>query len=115
MNVLIRPESVNDPVLMPMLKHAAAGMIQTLQQNGIQLADNSVKIWIKEFGENKYFPKIEFDNNNQELQYDLTHDGEIREAHFKTFVHGKGGTKRHDIERTQADPLLVRIDSLLRH
>ena len=115
MKIGIRPESANNPTLMIMLKRKTALMLDVLHANGIDLPDKAVKIWIKEFGADKYFPKIEFDHNNQELQYDLTHEGEIREAHFKSFVKTDNKTQRRDLDRKDADALLVRIDTLLRY
>ena len=115
MQVAIRPESANHPQLMNMLKYQTNIMLRKLHDNGINLPDKAVKIWIKEFGNEKYFPKIEFDHNNQELQYDLTHEGEIREAHFKSFVRNGNKTQRRDLDRNDADALLVRIDTLLRY
>ncbi len=115
MQVAIRPESANNPTLMNMLKYQTNIMLRKLHNNGINLPDKAVKIWIKEFGNDKYFPKIEFDHNNQELQYDLTHEGEIREAHFKSFVRNGNKTQRRDLDRNDADALLVRIDTLLRY
>lgn len=114
MNVLIRPESANRPDLMQMLKFTTTQMILKLNSHGVTLPDNSVKIWIKEFSETKLFPKVEFDYEGQELQYDLTHDGAIREAHFKSFVKRNGSTVRHDIDKMAANPMLIRIDNIIR-
>lgn len=114
MNVQIRRESANKPDLLEMLKFTTRNMLNLLHANGIVLTDNSVKIWIKEFNGNRYFPKIEFDNLGQELQYDITHDGMIREVHFKSFVHQNGKTKRHDISKENANQLLQDIDNILR-
>lgn len=114
MNVQIRPESADKPELLEMLKYSVTNMIKTLYANGIILQDNSVKIWIKEFNGHRYFPKIEFDANGQELQYDMTNDGMIREVHFKSFIHQQGKTKRHDINKQNAHSLLQEIDDILR-
>ncbi|MBO5435083.1 hypothetical protein J6A31_04605 [bacterium] len=114
MNVLIRPESDDNQELMAMLKRASSNMILRLKNHNIILADNSVKIWIKRFSENRLYPKIEFDVGNQELQYDMTADGFIREAHFKSFIRTASGTKRHDLDKMSADPLLITIDNILR-
>lgn len=114
MNVQIRQSTADNSVLMDMLKRTATELLTTLHNNGINFDNNSVKIWIKEYNK-KLFPKIEFDVQGEELQYDLTHDGAIREAHFKTFIHTNHGTKRKDLEKKNANPLLIRIDNILRY
>lgn len=114
MNILIRPESANRPDLMQMLKYTSAQMVLNIQNAGLTLPDGSVKIWIKEFSDTKLFPKVEFDHNGQELQYDLSHDGEIQEVHFKTFITKDGKRQRHDISKMNADPVLIRIDNIIR-
>lgn len=115
MNVLIRPESADNQQIMQALQFKTTQILTLLHNKGINLPDNSVKIWIKEFSPTKLFPKIEFDVNGQELQYDLTHDGEIQEAHFKSFIRKNNKTVRHDIEKINADPLLIRIDNIVRY
>ncbi len=114
MNVVIRPESAQNPDLMTILKRTTEAIINKLAANNIHLADNSIKIWIKQFDETKFFPKIEFDYNGEELQYDLNLDGTIREAHFKSFVHTPKGVKRKDLEKEQANPFLINIDNCVR-
>lgn len=115
MNVLIRPESADNKPIMQALQFKTTEILTLLHNKGINLPDNSVKIWIKEFSTNKLFPKIEFDVNGQELQYDLNHSGEIQEAHFKSFVKQNGKTLRRDIDKMSADPLLIRIDNIVRY
>lgn len=115
MNVLIRPETANRPDLMQMLQYRTTQILTLLHNKGVTLPNNSVKIWIKEFSENKLFPKIEFDINGQEMQYDLDHEGNIQEVHFKSFIRQNGRTFRHDIDKTEADPLLIRIDNIVRY
>lgn len=115
MNVLIRPESAqNRPDLMNMLKFATTQMLTKLHNHGLHLPDNSVKIWIKHFSGDKYYPKIEFDADGEELQYDMTHDGEIKETHFKEFQRTPNGTKRVDLNKEFANPLLQQIDNIIR-
>lgn len=114
MNVQIRQESADNQQLLDMLKYTVTKMIHTLELNGIILPDNSVKIWVKQFNNSRFFPKIEFDNGRQELQFDMTHDGMIQEVHFKSFIHTATGTKRHDMNKQDANPLLQRIDNILR-
>ena len=89
-------------------------MIRTLYNNGVVLPDHAVKIWIKEYSNGSLFPKVEFDWHDQELQYDLTTEGEIKEAHFKSFVHTQSCTRRKDVDKKDADPLLIKIDNILR-
>lgn len=115
MNVLIRPESADRPDLMNMLQYETTKILTLLHNKGIDLPDNSVKIWIKEFSDTKFFPKIEIDVNGQELQYDLLHSGEIKEAHFKSFIKQGNKTVRHDLDKMSADPLLIKIDNIVRY
>lgn len=115
MNVIIRSESAHRDDLMDMLKNKTIQIIQCLQNNNIMLPDNSIKIWIKQFADTQFYPKIEIDVDNQELQYDVNHDGSIGEAHFKTFVKNGSVYNRVDIDKMQAAPLLIRIDNLIRY
>ena len=114
MNVIIRPESATDrPDLMEMLKYTTTQIIITLYNNGVYLPDNSVRIWIKHFSGDKYYPKIEFDITHEELQYDITHDGKIKESHFKSFNRTSTGMRRADIGKEFAHPLLQQIDDII--
>ena len=113
MKVMIRPESAKEPKIMNMLQQTATRMINILYANGIELSDNSMKVWIKEF-DGRYYPKIEIDSYDQELQYDLNADGEILETHFKSFKHTKSYHKRVDLCKEEAHPVLAKIDTLLR-
>lgn len=115
MTVYIRPESAKNDVLMSMLQSVTSDMIIKLQNNNILLPNGSIKIWIKEFGKNKLFPKIEFDINNQELQYDISPDGYIQEVHFKTFKKENNSYHRYDIDKMSADPMLIKIDNIIRY
>ena len=117
MVIQIRPESVDHPELMPLLKSVAIRMCEQLGRYGIHFADNRVKIWIKQYGESTFFMKIEFDlNNDYELQYDISREGTIHEAHFKLFSHDKtGAVRRRDIEKSEADPFLQKVDDILRY
>ena len=113
MEVIIRPETAKQDSLINMLQFEVTKMINKLQRFGYPLADRSVKIWVKEYNSN-FYPKIEFDVQGQELQYDMTPDGEINEAHFKQFVKNEGKTYRQDLNKENADPLLIRLDNIIR-
>ena len=117
MIIQIRPESAEHSELMPMLKSVAVRMCDRLAQYDIYFSDNRVKIWIKQYGESAFFPKIEFDlNNDYELQYDINRDGSIREAHFKLFFHDHtGAVHRRDIDKSESHPRLQKIDDILRY
>ena len=99
---------------MNMLKYVVTQMVKRLQANNIFLPDNIIKIWIKEMGPERQFPKIEFDMDSQELQYELDTNGTIKEKHFKSWVHSStGALRRYDIEKHEASALLQSIDNIL--
>ena len=114
MYVEIRPITAKHDKLMQMLQYTAINMATMLTANGIVLFDDCVKIWIKEYAGREFYPKIEFDIGRQEIQYDMTEDGYIREAHYKQFVGGTGRSRRLDIARNDLYPSLLQIDSMLR-
>lgn len=111
---MIRPQSADDPVLMPMLRYQAAQMVSILTAHDIDVPDGSVKIWLKPHRSGRLFPKIEFDACGQELQYDISPEGEIKEAHFKAFNTNAGPIVRQNIDKTDAHPVLRQIDDVLR-
>jgi len=111
--MIIRKESVQDKELLEMLKMKVKFMISKLEDWDIYLNEEDVKIWIKEFN-GKLYPKIEFDFNKQELQYDLTEVGQIKEAHFKSFRQWKGKFFRKDLKKEKADLFLQTIDNIIR-
>lgn len=113
MKVQIRPESVENEKIMNMLKHEISEMIFKLDRHQFPIYENMCHIWIKEFNGN-FYPKIEFDINRQELQYDMTVDGEINEAHFKRFDKRNGKTIRVDLAKSEATPELIRLDNIVR-
>ena len=114
MYVEIRKISANNEILMDMLKYNAIKMIQMLNANGIILNDDCVKIWIKQFSDDIFYPKIEFDTDRQEIQYDMTTDGDIREIHYKRFTGTRGRSRRIDIARDDLKPMLLCIDTIIR-
>ena len=58
--------------------------------------------------------KIEIDSKDQELQFDLDLDGNLREIHFKRFVQRQDGTwERVDIDKKDADPVLQLVYSTI--
>ena len=114
-----RPDTVNIPEVLEMLRFQASRMVVVLDYYGINLRDGAVCIWIKQFNYNNgqidYYPKIEFDYNGQELQYDIDiNTGRIKETYFKYFEHVGYGVRRADIMKENADPLLQKIDDILR-
>ena len=76
--------------------------------------DDCVKIWIKQYSDDIFYPKIEFDTDRQEIQYDMTVDGDIREIHYKRFTGTKGRSRRIDIARDDLKPALRVIDDIIR-
>lgn len=114
MYVEIRPISAKNDKLMQMLQYTANNMIMLLNAYGISLPDDCVKIWIKDYAGREFYPKIEFDIGRQEIQYDITEDGFIREAHYKQFVGRAGRCKRLDIARKDLNQKLLYIDTLIR-
>ena len=99
---------------MSMLQYTTYNMIMLLQANNVLLSDDCVKIWIKNYADREFYPKIEFDIGRQEIQYDITEDGFIREAHYKQFIGGAGRCKRLDIARNDLNQKLLYIDTLIR-
>lgn len=114
MKVNIRTESYDDKTLMDMLKRVVTAMVYKLDRKGFPMYENMVHIWIKEYNGNLY-PKIEFDINRQELQYDLNHDGTVNEAHFKSFENRNGKVVRVDLNKQDAYPELIRLDNIIRY
>ena len=114
--IITRYITVKNAELLNMLEFQATRMLIVLTYFGIDIPDgNFIYIWVKEYNKRLY-PKIEFDYNNQELQYDMTVDGNINEVFFKQFVDlGNGGQpKRINVEKSEADPMLQKIDNILR-
>ena len=114
MYVEIRNISVYNDVLMDMLKYNVMKMVNMLNAHGIILNDDCVKIWIKQYSDDIFYPKIEFDTDRQEIQYDMTVDGDIREIHYKRFTGTKGRSRRIDIARDDLKPALRVIDDIIR-
>lgn len=114
MYVEIRNISVHNDVLMDMLKYNVMKMVNMLNAHGIILNDDCVKIWIKQYSDDIFYPKIEFDTDRQEIQYDMTVDGDIREIHYKRFTGTKGRSRRIDIARDDLKPTLRVIDDIIR-
>ncbi len=79
----------------------------------IPIKDDTIYVWVKKFtnkdGSIEYYPKIEIDSNNEELQLDCYPDGSIREYHFKTFNRASGGWTREDTVKSNADKMLQRV------
>jgi hypothetical protein len=113
--ITVRPESAQNKEMILMLENTASHMLTKLHCNGIDFDDDAVKIWIKEFATGKLYPKIEIDYNHQEIQYDMTEDGLIREVHFKLFKLSGWDRQRIDIDKEQADPILIRADNIIRY
>lgn len=114
MYVEIRNISVHNDILMDMLKYNVIKMVNMLNAHGIILNDDCVKIWIKQYSDDIFYPKIEFDTDRQEIQYDMTVDGDIREIHYKRFTGTKGRSRRIDIARDDLKPALRVIDDIVR-
>ena len=114
MYVEIRSISAKNDMLMDMLKYHAMNMIHMLNAHGITLNDDCVKIWIKQYSDEIFYPKIEFDTERQEIQYDMTVDGTIREIHYKRFTGTRGRSRRVDITRNDLKPLPRMIDDIIR-
>lgn len=114
MYVEIRNISVHNDVLMDMLKYNVVKMVNMLNAHGIILNDDCVKIWIKQYSDDIFYPKIEFDTDRQEIQYDMTVDGDIREIHYKRFTGTKGRSRRIDIARDDLKLALRVIDDIIR-
>ena len=114
MYVEIRNISVHNDILMDMLKYNVMKMVNMLNARGIILNDDCVKIWIKQYSDDIFYPKIEFDTDRQEIQYDMTVDGDIREIHYKRFTGTKGRSRRIDIARDDLKPTLRVIDDIIR-
>ena len=114
MYVEIRNISVHNDILMDMLKYNVMKMVNMLNAHGIILNDDCVKIWIKQYSDDIFYPKIEFDTDRQEIQYDMTVDGDIREIHYKRFTGTKGRSRRIDIARDDLKPTLRVIDDIIR-
>ena len=110
MAITVRRCSCREPNLLNMLKFESEKMVNHLLEQGVDISPVRIWIWIKQYDEDQFFPKIEFDYNNQELQYDLNGIGAIVETHFKTFVRIKGRATRKDLDVSEIDPLLKRID-----
>lgn len=114
MYVEIRKISAKNEQLMDMLKYNVMKMVSMLNAKGVTLTDDCVKIWIKQFSDDIFYPKIEFDTDRQEIQYDMTVEGEIREIHYKCFTGSRGNSRRIDIARNELKPKLVIIDNIIR-
>lgn len=114
MYVEIRKISAQNTALMEMLQYSTIKMIKILNAAGITLTDDCVKIWIKQYADDIFYPKIEFTTEHQELQYDMTDDGAIREVHYKAFSGGKGRIHRIDIAQEDLKPTLHLIDAIIR-
>jgi len=110
-NVTVRAQSAKNPEMLKMLKYEASKMINHLISKNIQIEPVKINIWIKQYGDSKFYPKIEFDFDNQELQYDLNYEGQIVETHYKTFLHSGSSIKRKDISKEDANSLLNAIDN----
>lgn len=113
MTIFIRPQSANNPQMMQMLKYHAMRMVNILTAHGVDIPDGTVKIWLKEHRSGKLFPKIEFDACGQELQYDITNEGDIKETHFKAFSTYAGPVMRQNLEKEEANLALQQIDTIL--
>ncbi len=116
MSYTIRKESAQNSVIMEKLQWIAARMDNTLSQYGIKVPDGMLKIWIKPYGWNGLYPKVEFSSGDDyELQYDIDPDGYIRDTFFKHFV-SDGGSKKNriDVEKEQAPEILQQIDDIIR-
>lgn len=114
MYVEIRRITARNDKLMDMLKFNAVKMIRMLNAHGVILNDDCVKIWIKQYSDDIFYPKIEFDTRRQELQYDMTEDGNIREIHYKRFTGTKGRSRRIDIAREDLITELRIMDDIIR-
>lgn len=110
-NVTIRKESANNQEILKMLKFEATKMINHLISKNIQIEPVKINIWVKQYGDSKFYPKIEFDFDNQEVQYDLDYEGQIVETHYKTFLHNQGSIRRKDISKTELNQLLNSVDN----
>ena len=110
--VTVRPENQGTDEMISMLQTKAIEMICKIRAAGIRLKPNAVKIWVKQHPSG-YYPKIEFDVDTQELQYDMRLNGSINEAHFKTFQTVGNQTKRVDVLKEYAHPVLIAIDSII--
>lgn len=114
MYIEIRPITARHGPLMEMLKFNVAKMVHALNANGIMLNDDCVKIWIKQYSDEIFYPKIEFDSDRQEIQFDMSTDGEIKEIHYKRFTGTRGRSNRIDISRAELKPSLLAIDMIIR-
>jgi hypothetical protein len=110
-NVTVRAQSAKNPEILKMLKYEASRMINHLMNKNIQIEPVKINIWIKQYGDSKFYPKVEFDFDNQELQYDLNYEGQIVETHYKTFLHNGNNIKRKDIPKEELNSLLDAIDN----
>lgn len=114
MHVITKGENASNVHIFDMLKYEVTKIILAIQAEGIELPDRCVKIWVKEYREDKLYPKIEIDLFGQELQYDLDMtDGHITETHFKVFVKSTTGVKRYDVNKSDAHVTLQRIDDIV--
>ena len=111
--VKVRPESQDNPELMAMLRHEVTAMLCKLNAHRFPIYQHMATIWIKEYN-GKFYPKIEFDINRQELQYDMNADGTINEVHFKSFEVRGNKHVRVDLVRDEACPELIRLDTIIR-
>lgn len=112
--IIVRKNTIDNSDLLKMLFKASSEMLIILIKNNVFLKKGALKIWIKESKDN-YYPKIEFSNNKEELQYDINLDGTINEVHFKTFKKVDGIYKRRDIAKEYADKKLQIIDNFIRY
>lgn len=113
MNVIIRPQSDQDPALMAMLRFESARMIGMLVQAGIDVPDGKAMIWIKRHRTGRLYPKIEFDAFGQELQYGMSPEGGILETRFKSFNATAGPVLCQNMDKSKAHPLLQRMDDVI--
>lgn len=109
----IRDNSCSDCIealnLLEMLKTRATLYEQICNRNNV---NPTVFIWVKKFG-NAFYPKIEFDVGEQELQYDMNLDGTINEVHFKSFEKENNKWVRKDFIKEEANPVARAIDELI--
>ena len=104
----IRKESYFDPEVMSSLINTARKIARKIDDADIPIKDDTVIIWIKAFDRGEIYPKVEIDAKDQELQFDLDLQGNIREVHFKTFVQNPDTKKweRVDVDKNEAERVL---------
>jgi len=113
----IRKESYFIPEIFSNLMNTAMKVARKIEDAEIPIKDDTVIIWLKKFekgGMANIYPKIEIDSKDQELQFDLDLDGNLREIHFKRFVQRQDGTwERVDIDKKDADQVLQLVYSTI--